>query len=223
LDPANPTRLVLPNRLYIPRLCYYSAQRDHTLQWHKEPSGKCNTPPHLTLNFLSFLDCNSDNKNGATSMSGYNLSTPPISSAHTKELIGKDADPVLQFLMQQIAQLVPHDLLQTIYINKIESAARMSQTGFSSMYCPAGTSGNCLCVSQTMYNVDSPTPMSIVDQLVNRLFGTCQTMSNHLHFLLHLYAPLLQSLQPPLLPQLLCSCQCLHLSVHHLCLPLSSL
>jgi hypothetical protein len=76
-------------------------------------------------------------KDGATSKSGYNLSTPPISSACTKELIGKDADPISQFLMQQTAQLAPHDPPQTICINKIKSTARMSQTGFPRVYCSA--------------------------------------------------------------------------------------
>jgi hypothetical protein len=123
LDPANPNRLVLPNGRYIPGLRYYpniSAQRDRMLQWHKEQSAKCDALPHLTSNFLSFSDCNSDNKDGTTSMSGYNLSMPPISSARTKELINEDADPVSQFLMQQIAQLAPHDPLRTIYVNEIE-------------------------------------------------------------------------------------------------------
>jgi hypothetical protein len=133
-DPANPNRLVLPNRRYIPGLRYYpniSAQRDRMLQWHKEQSGKRDAPPHLTSNFLSFSDCDSDNEDGTTSMSGYNLSMPPISPARTKELIDEDADPVSQFLMQQIAQLAPHDPLRTVYVNEIEKRRKDVADGIS--------------------------------------------------------------------------------------------
>jgi hypothetical protein len=74
-------------------------------------------------------------------MSGYNLSTPLISSACTKELINKDADSVLQFLMQQTTQLTPHDPLQTIYINKVEKRCKDVADEISKHILPCSNKG----------------------------------------------------------------------------------
>jgi hypothetical protein len=132
-DPANPSRLVLPNGRYIPGLCYYpniSAQQDRMLKWHEEQAGKQDAPPHLTSNFLSFSDNNND-EDSSNSMSGYNLSTPPLSSARIEEHIGKDTDPVSQFLMQQISQCAPHNPLRSVYINELDKCRKDVADGLS--------------------------------------------------------------------------------------------
>jgi hypothetical protein len=125
-DPQNLDRVVLPNGTYIPGKQYYlgvQSQQACMLKWHKQQSSRRNPPPHMTSNFLSFLDCN-NSKAFSTSMAGYNLLTTPLSSACIIEIIDKDADKISQFLVQKISQLAHNDPVQTLYVNKLKSRCK---------------------------------------------------------------------------------------------------